>query len=285
MKLSHDPMNVHEARIFVESLMQNITYDKLTAITNNQLDAAWRSWITNSSYHKITGLDKMPYSCFCPGVTDVFGEFIARYPNRRVRVSRSDFVLTRILCQSWSKNWLPIEEGALDSDDCLIMSLPFSGNGSYYPEWTNLLNQAESMAVPVLIDGAYFGISKDIDYALHHECVKDFAISLSKNLVGNPLRLGIRFTRDNVDDGISAGLIGSDIFDRLGAYLSINLLEKFPHDWFVEKYQNFSIEICNKLNLKPTNTLTLAIGPNTMQEFKRGDYIRVSISNELSKLS
>lgn len=285
MKLAHDPMNVTEARIFTESLFKSITYDKLLETSHWQLDQAWRHWISQSSYHNVTGLDTMRYSSFCPGVTDAFGEFIARYPTRRVRVSRSDFILTKILCTSWSRDWLPLEEGNLEPNDCIVMSLPFSGNGSYHPAWSDLLEQAESMLIPVFVDGAYFGISKNINYPLHYNCIKDFSISLSKNLAGNPLRLGIRFTRDNIDDGITSGLIGSDIFDRLGAYISIKLLEQFPHNWFLEKYQLKSTEICNRLELTPTNTLTLAIGKDSMTQFQRGDYVRVSISQELSRIS
>lgn len=285
MKLGHNPMNIPESQAFINSVISMITYEKLLQIKNADLDRAWRHWLQCSSYNQVTGLNTMLYSAFCPGVTDAFGEFIARYPSRRVRVSRSDFVLTKILCRSWHRSWLSLEEAELDNNDCLIMSLPFSGNGSFYPEWDNILNECNQKQIPVFIDGAYFGISHGIRYPLEYQCITDFSISLSKNLAGNPLRLGIRFTKDNIDDGITAGLIGSDIFDRLGAFISIKLLEEFPHDWFINKYKSIGLSICQQYGLEPTNTLTLALGNKSMTEFKRGDYIRVSISEELSRTS
>jgi hypothetical protein len=285
MKLSHDPMVVHESRAFIDYLISTITYEKLSKVTNAELDCAWRQWLQSSSFNKVTGLDTMKFSAFCPGVTDAFGEFIARYPNRRVRVSRSDFVLTKILCRSWNRECVSLEEGPLEHDDCLVMSLPFSGNGTVYPNWNSILEICNTKNIPVFIDGAYFGISHGVEYALEHPCITDFSVSLSKNLAGNPLRLGIRFTKSNIDDGITAGLIGSDIFDRFGGFISIALLEKFSHDWFVNKYKNASLKVCQDLKLTPTNTLTLALGDNSMLDFQRGDYIRVSISEELSRTS
>jgi len=113
--------------------------------------------------------------------------------------------------------------------------------------------------------------------------VKDFTVSLSKNLAGNSLRLGIRFTRDHVDDGITAGLIGSDIFDQLNAYISIELLKTYSHNWTISKYKESSDMIAKKLGLSNTHTVTLKIGNDSMTEFKRGDFIRVVISDELSR--
>ena len=283
MKLAHDPLRISEVVDFLDSVFPTITYQKISEVTNQQLDAAWRTWLTNSSYNKIDGLDQLKYSSFIPGTTDAFGEFLVRYPERRIRVSRSDFVLTKILAKQYNRNILSLEEAPLDSNDCLVMSFPFSGNGSTYPDVNHILDQAEENNVPVFIDGAYFGISHGIHYPLDRSCIKDFAVSLSKNLAGNPLRLGIRFTRDYVDDGVTAGLIGSDIFDRLNAYLSLQLLEKYPHNWLIDKYRTVSESICKDLGLGTTNTLSLAIGSNSMTEFQRGDYIRVSISEELFK--
>lgn len=284
MLVGHKPLQIPEVISFVNTIFPNITWQKLMEVQHKDLDQSWRNWLMASQYNVVTGLDKFQYSGFCPGTTDAFGEFIARYPQRRVRVSRSDFVLTKILAKSWSHSLLFVEEGPLESNDCLMMSMPFSGNGFRQPQHDSLLDQADALGVPVFVDGAYFGISRDIVYPLDRECIKDFTVSLSKNMVGDPLRLGIRFTKEPVDDGITAGLIGSDIFDRLGAYLTIELLQNFSHNWLMEKYLPLSNNICHKLGLEPTNTFTLALGPETMTEYKRGDYVRICITDELSSL-
>lgn len=271
---------------YIDTLWPTISYQKLSALTNADLNQAWRKWLLDSPYHTVSGLDLMCYSAFCPGTTDAFGEFISRYPNRRVRVSRSDFVLTPILARAYGRELYYLEYGELASNDCVIASVPFSGNGTTMPGWDRLLDQADALGVPVFIDGAYFGISHDCYYPLERKCVTDFAVSLSKNLAGNPLRLGMRFTKDNVDDGVTAGLIGSDIFDRLGAYISIELLKKYPHAWLIDRLKPISQQICHELGLTATNTVTIGLGGDEYrQEFLRGDFVRVCITQEISSRS
>ena len=284
--IGHIPLKDKETVRYLDNVIfKNIDYKMLDDVSSILLDQTWRDWLLQSTYNKIIGLEKFLYSAFVPGTTDAFGEFISRYPEKRIRVSRSDFILTKILSKTYQRNLVYLEEEKLKAGDCLIISLPYSGNGSYHPDWPDLLNHCDEYDIPVFVDGAYFGISHGIEYPLNRNCIKDFTTSLSKNLAGNSLRLGIRFTKDLIDDGITAGMLGSDVFDRLGAYITIELLKNFSHDWTVNKYLDIQNKICHDHRLEPTNTLTLALGSEEMEEFKRGDYIRVSISNELSRLS
>jgi len=285
MKLAHDPLRITECIEFINGLMSNITVEQLAQIKHSELDTAWREWLTASSYNRVNGLEQFNSSCFSAGTTPAFGEFISRFPNRRVRVSRSDFVITRILCTAYQRPMTYLEIEKLDKNDCLILSFPFSGNGSYYPDHEALLNSADELNIPVFVDAAYFGISHGIDYPLHRPCVTDFAVSLSKNLAGNTFRTGVRFTRKPIDDGLSATLIAANIFDRINSYLAIKLLAQFPHDWLIDKYCSPSKTICLQNNLTPTQTITIGIGGPEHIQFKRGDYIRVCISEELSRLS
>lgn len=268
----------------IDYIFRDIDLAKISSVTNHAHDQTWREWITQSPYHTVQGLDSMLWSAFIPGTTDAFGEFIARYPSRRIRVSRNDFILTEILARTWNRTLVHLEDEPLSMQDCAIISLPFGGNGSYYNDWDDFLDQADKLSVPVFLDAAYFGISHGIDYPLYRSCIQDFAISLSKPVAGNPLRLGIRFTKHNIDDGITAGLIGSDIFDRMGAWVSIQLLKTFSHSWIIKRYLPISEEVINKHKLIATNTVTLALGDESLLEYKRGDYIRVVISDEISRI-
>ena len=280
MEVGHTPLQIPEVVKYSNTLFKNLKLEDLDAVTNVEHDKVWRSWLTASSFNTVVGLEQLEHSAFIPGTTDAFGEFIARYPDRRVRASRSDFILTKILSKSWTRQFLALEEAPLDENDAVIISMPFSGNGGVYPE--NLLAQAEKLDIPVMIDAAYFGNSQGVVYDLRYTCIKDFAVSLSKCLAPNQLRLGIRFTREEIDDGVTAGLLGADIFDRFGCYMSMQLLKKYSHDSVVKTVKPISDRVCKQLNLEPTNTLTLAIGPEVLrEEFERGDYIRVCITNEI----
>lgn len=282
MKREHDPVLVVPAQNFISQILKESSVEKIQAVSHERLDQAWRKWLCSSSFNFVNGLDTMPYSAFSAGTTQSFGEFIARHPRRRVRASRNDFKITKILCRTWGRNYLDLEDADLDQDDCLILSLPFSGNGSYLPKCQTILDQADQLKIPVFLDGAYYGISHGCNYPLHRPCVTDFAVSLTKNIAGNNFRLGMRFTKHLVDDSLSAAQLASDIFDRLGAYISIALLEKFSHDWWVKRYLDSSRTICRDHGLFPTNTLTIGIGKEQHRQYQRGDYIRVCISDELS---
>ena len=284
IKKIHSPLRLKQVVEYIDSVLPTLTYDQLLTVSMPQLDQTWRSWLTASTYNTVHGLDQFMYSTFIPGTTAAFGEFISRYPTRRIRVSRSDFILTKILSRTYERLVVDLEDGPLLFNDCLIVSFPFSGNGSLYPDIDLILDQADALGVPVFVDAAYFGISHGIDYPLDRTCVQDVAFSLSKNLAGDPLRLGIRFTKNKVDDGASAALLGGDIFDRLGAAISIKLLEKYPHDWLIKQLMPHNEIICGCYNLRPSNTLTITLGRSAYYaEYNRGDYTRVVISDELSK--
>ena len=174
MLLGHKPLIVPEVIEFVNTLFPEITWEKLMKVKNDDFVQAWYTWLTGSSHNTITGLDEFKLAAFCPGTTDAFGEFIARYPTRTVRVSRSDFIITKNLAKSWDRKLIFIEDAPLTKDDLIILSIPYSGNGSKLPDQEDLFNKADDLDIPVFIDGAYFGISTQVHYPLHRKCVKDF---------------------------------------------------------------------------------------------------------------
>jgi hypothetical protein len=283
MKLPHDPLEPNILKIFVDEQLKNLQSTQIQNVEHQELDQAWRHWLSNS-LNVVKGLDQFTHSCFSAGTSVCFGEFISRYPNRRVRTSRSDFVLGQILSKSYQREHTFLEDDQLRHNDCLLISLPFSGNGGLYPNWDELLKLANDLEVPVFIDAAYFGISYDVVYDLTWPCIQDVALSLSKNFSPVGFRLGMRFTRSFVDDGVSSGLVVADIFDRVNSYISIQILKNFMHDEFLRPYKKGQIMVCDQLELVPTNTVTLALDPTMRKEFQKGDFYRVCITEELSQL-
>lgn len=278
----HTPISDPQVQHHIDQYLSNMSWDQMTRLQYQDYDLAWRTWLTASSHNDIRGLDAFQHSCFCAGTTPIFGSFVARNHKRRVRVSKDDFMITGVFCKNYDIECVPLEDDDLDHNDCMVMSLPFSANGTQHASADRWLDQAERLEIPVLLDAAYFGISHGVQYPLQRSCVQELAFSLSKNYVGKILRLGIRFSREKIDDSLSAAQLGSDIFDRMGATVAISLLQRFSHNWFVNKYKTKSDEVCRELNLIPTNTLTLALGGSEFDEFKRGDYNRVCISSRLS---
>ena len=223
---AHLPVLDHEIQDHINKIFAGMSWHAVKSLRYSDYDRTWRSWLKSSTYNTVPGLDEFPHSCFCAGTTPVFGAFIARHHKRRIRVARDDFMITQILSKNHGVECVFLEEADLTSNDCMIMSVPFSASGDRHPATEAWLCQAEELKIPVMIDGAYFGISHGIEFPLQYSCVKELTFSLSKNYAGNVLRLGIRFSREIIDDSLSAAQVGADIFDRMSASVAIALLEK-----------------------------------------------------------
>lgn len=281
----HDPLYDTEIAQAVNQSLSTVSWNQLSAMHHSDVIQAWRSWMADSPYCKILGLDDFKFASFCAGTTPVFGEFVSRHNQRRIRVSRSDFILTSILARTYARNICYLEDQELHANDCVILSQPYSGNGTQHPDFEQLLTCADQLGVPVMIDGAYFGLAYNNVIDLQHPCITDFATSFTKNFFGHSLRVGMRFTRELVDDTISAGILAWEMYDRVGAHVATDLMSKFSHAWFIEKYQPLSKQICQDFDLTPTATITLALGGEQYNQFRRGDYNRVCITDELIRLS
>jgi len=187
-----------------------------------------------------------------------------------------------ILSKAYNRKLVYIEDHPITENDLIIMSLPFCGNGGVHKNYNEILIDADRLGVPVLIDGAYFGISKGLTYDFNHSCITDFTVSLSKCFDVMNLRLGIRFTKEKIDDGISAGIIAGDIFNRYGGKIAVGLMREFSAKFIPDKYQSEYLKICKLYELTPTNTVTLALGNQTLhKDFMRGEYARLCISEHL----
>ena len=77
---------------------------------------------------------------------------------------------------------------------------------------------------------------------------------------------------------VSLGLI----FFGMGLFVSKKY--QIPIDFGLENNSKQKyLEYCSQQNLTPTNTITLALGDDVLhKEFKRGDYARICISEDIS---
>lgn len=283
--LDRGSIPIHDSEIykFINQTVKQVDFETILKFDYSLYSDRFYKWLTEDTYNYISGLEKFPYSCYSHGSSAGFGEFISRHPSRRIRASRSDFILTKILCQTYQRNYCALEDDLLTDNDCLIVSLPFSGNGTSLDNLEDILNLCDQLGIPVLIDASYYGIGFDVEYNLDHSCITDFLCSLSKNYYCNDLRVGIRFTKIPVDDGISASLIMANTFNKFGGYIGHQLLNTFSHQWFINRYKSDYIDVCHNYNLTPTQTITMAIGSEQYKEFTRGDYVRVCVSRAISK--
>lgn len=240
----------------------------------------FKSWISNSQKRKLIGIQDFENIALCSGTSQAIENFINRNQSRRLRFSNAEFVLAKICCNANSIGWKFLEDGQLESNDAVVLSFPFSGNGGIYPGFGDLIERCTDFQVPVLIDSAYFGICTDLDIDLGAPCITDVTLSLSKPF-STMLRHGIRFTRMKYDDLIQTN---SDlgILARPCVALSSLLMSKFDADYVVNKYLNRYRDICDRQQLMTTPTITLALGDQKKHaEFSRSGYVRVCVTDEL----
>lgn len=282
-----DPIYDKDIKIFIQNILSKKEILKFENCSNQQFVKQYKKWLKNSTFNSITGLDKFKYGNYSYGSTTAIAEFIKRNADKRLRVSKDDFLLSKILSKSYKTKFTPLEDEEIKKNDVLVISHPFSGNGDIYPSFKNVLDQCDKNDVPVLIDGAYFGISHDLHYPLDRKCIKEFTSSLSKNFGVQNLRIGIRLSKDFIDDALNAPIQMADCFNKLNALIGIKLMKKFSADYIIKKYTKVYDKICTKFNLIPTQTVTFGLGDKLSKKnkskFQRGSYVRVCISKALVK--
>ena len=282
MILSHKPLTDPAVEQELFQLLGQIQSDQVSLKiwnTSTYIES-FVDWIQASTYNQIHGLEAFGHRAYAHGAIEIIEEFINRHGSqRRIRFSEAEFVISKIACNSAGIEFLHLEAGPLASNDAVLVSMPFAGNGGVYPGYNDLIKQCNRLGVPMLLDVAYYGISHGMNIDLTPACITDVAFSLSKPLV-TQLRLGLRLTRQRHDDVLQSN---SDlkIYNRISAWLAVQLMKKFPCDYTISKYLDKQVNICNNLDIVPTATVTLALGDKRHTEFYRNGFYRICITDEL----
>lgn len=234
------------------------------------------AWIQSTKNNSIRGLEHFPHACFTNGTTEAFDKFYSKHSSRRFRFFKGEFVYHRLSCRNNGHDWKYIEDSALDKNDVVIVSLPFSDTGNKHKDLDKLLETCDALDIPVLLDCAYFGICADIEIDLDHSCIKEVTFSLSKTFYSAYLRIGMRLTRVDDDDPLfvtnKMGYI-----NRLSAYIGLKLLNTFGPDYIYNAYRQRQLEYCKTLDVEPSNCVIFGLGDD-----KWNDYNRDGKTNRLS---
>lgn len=285
MIVGHKPLTDPLVQNEIFQSLKNIDADSVSLDNWSSLEYfnTFRQWILDSKYNVVHGLDQFQYHAYCAGTYDGIQSFIHRHvTSRRIRFSRAEFVGSKIISNHAGANWCYLEDSPLQKNDAVVLSLPFSGNGSYFSDYDRTMELCSELGIPVLLDLAYFGISSGINYNFSHSCISDLVFSLSKPM-STQLRLGIRMTRKYHDDVVQV-LSDNKTFNRIAASVAIQLLNKFSHTWFVERYVPRQHIVCQQFDIHPTPTFTLALGNSQKHEqFWREGYHRICITDELQQ--
>jgi hypothetical protein len=274
--------------IKLQPILDHYQAHKYNDVTLAEYADAWRTWLTTSSLKYLAGLERFPYADYTAGTSQTFDHFVLKYTStREIAVLPGDFQYHA--CMSRHNKFTYLTEPTVSAGQALIISFPFSDLGSEHPEMRNLFEQCNQLGVPVCLDLAYWGVAKQVRLDLDkYPCIKEITASLSKPFYTlENHRIGIRFTRDYCDDGISM-TNEVNMQNTYSMSLGVDFMKTFDADWIWNQYQTRYFAVCEELNLISTDTIIFALGDqHRHKEFNRGvaNKYRVCVSTYLENLN
>ena len=278
------------SNIEIKEYYDNFIYEPISLI---EYADTWVKWIHNTKTKSIVGLENFPHRDYTAGTSQSFDHFVIRNSNKTILAIKGDFQYHR--CISKFNQFQYIDYNTIDDfynaidkhkSYALIISSPFSDFGSVHYNFEEILNACDELNINVCLDLAYWGISKNVHIDLNnHPCITEMVFSLSKSFYTlENHRVGIRFTREYVDDGISM-LNQVAMYNLYSMSLGKHFMDSFGPDWNWEKFGKKYIKVCKKENLKTTDTIIFGLGDKERhEEFNRGisGNYRVCINEHLS---
>lgn len=271
------PQAVRGARPIVNSAVKE-HYDsfKFKPVGLDDYANVWRNWLTFTDDKTIQGLDNFKFADYTQGTSQTFDQFVLRHCHQREIVTlKGEFQYHGCISKALRyrnvdhDNYYFFAERGLQA---LMISAPFSDFGCIHPKFDEIMQICDQLDIPVCLDLAYWGISKNVHIDLdQYPAIKEVTCSLSKPFYTlENHRVGIRFTRDYVDDGVSM-LNEVAMQNNYSMSLGVHYMREFGPDWnwatFGERYES----VCNQLNLVYTDTVIFGLGNEIDHaEYNRG---------------
>ena len=229
----------------------------------------YKNWIETTKFNTFIGLDLYKYAVYSNGTTQGFDHFYIKNHKRRFRCFKGEYLYHQVAWKRFWNDWKFIEDEEIKENDAVIISLPFADTGSRHIRHDEILDTCDRLDVPVLIDCAYFGICRDIEFNFNHKSITDITFSLSKVFPVAYSRIGMRLTKEDNDD-LMFVYQKISYANRIGAFIGSNLIKKFSPDYNTNKYKDRQMLICQKLNLSCSNTVLFGIANTGWEEYNRG---------------
>lgn len=204
-------------------------------------------WFSSTKINDLQGLNDFPYMDITMGNTHFIESFVAKYGFNGFQILEKEYAY-----YSFMGKW-GVEVGNLERDKPLIITIPHYTWGGIRPEWNDVLKECEQKNIDIHIDMAWLTLSKGIEIDFNHPCISSVGMSISKySMQWN--RVGLRWCKQRTMDSITMfnhyyqphtnGNLSS-----CGAYAVQNI----PRDYGWNTYEKKYYDICNILDVKPTN--------------------------------
>lgn len=239
-----------------------------------KFELTFSDWLLAHSTNKIHGLEKFVPN-FSTGTTQGFDSFYLRHRTKHFRCFVGEYFYHLKTWQANTIEWdfitndRPIQEG-----DAVVISAPFCDTGSLHAQHRDLLAQCEELNIPVLIDCCYYPISGNIELDLNYNCIDTICFSLSKAFPVATMRIGMRYTREDIFDGQS---LHSSINynNNICAAIGLKVINTFSSDYIYNTYVDKQKEVCSILpGLTASNCAIFAVGDQTWDQYSRANLLK-----------
>lgn len=234
---------------------------------NLEFNGFFTEWIRSCRSTPVQGLDQFTTRYFVNGVTQSYDIFLYEHKGRRFRTAIGEYPYVRLSVD----NWAFLEDDEIRENDAVTLSCPFYAHGGVPQHYASILDKCAELGVPVFVDAAYFGTCRGTSYDFSHPAIEMLSFSLSKPFCIQSYRAGMLMMKRTLPyfEEIQTA---ARYFNRVGAYVGLRLMHDFSADFIPETYGAAYDNVCQELDLLPTNCMMIA---NLKHEDKRFDPILV----------
>lgn len=218
-------------------------------------------WIASSKLNAVDGLGRFPIRRLTSGNTQAFDDFYIRHHDRRFKFLRGEYPYLSKYVRAWDF----VEDAELTRKDALVMSAPFSATGNLHPQFYATLERAQNLDIPVLIDCAFFGITRNLKLDLSYRCIQSVCFSVSKAFGAGCFRSGIEFSKQS---GGPSAIQNEWIYVQLlSAKIGLEVARAFSPDHIPTTYRAWQEEICSEYGLAVSDTVVFGLGDDRFAYF------------------
>jgi len=248
----------------------NLSRHLLNPWVVQQFEKQFPSWVKQGTRFKLHNFDQFGYTGFSAGTQESFINFYLFNKNKRFRVFRGDYWWHMDIWTKINANWAYIEDDELRPEDVCICSYPFALTGDKHENFDWLVDECNRKNIDLLVDFIYLPNSSDaVDIDLGADCIKQITFSFSKTFPVQCAKIAVRMCKTKPNDPMQMSN-DENICNRLSAGLALDIINRFPIDYNVDKYHDEQTYWCNKLGLKQTKVVHFGLGTDYTNFGKSG---------------
>lgn len=204
-------------------------------------------YLQQSQFNNLVNLDCLKYCDVIMGCNHYIDDLLIKHGVDGLQILEHDYRYYQRL----QPELIYAKPGSLTPNKPMLIAAPFPGYLGLHPKWLDIIQECQDKQIPLHIDGSWLGSARDINIDFHVDCIKSFAMSLSKGQGLQWNRIGIRWRRDPGVDSVTIMNQHAMIPDML-ARVALKAMQLIDRDYLWVTYGAQYYAICRELKLRPT---------------------------------